>query len=322
MSALAELQAGQVGRAFTADLQRTVRAVGIARNFPPPEGSGHWDADAVRSVASEFMSDSQTPRRLSDLALHCASDDALRRRLQGTVRNFLADLGRRTPIGKLVLRINEVLRAEPGFVRVAGRWALESGPRDAGTDDPEALQRVIAGLPVIVPAWGHDAHRSAPVADRTTIASLCGVLLDTAGGSLTPRSLALALSGRLGVGQAPVSLEVSAFDGPPAWGSSNADQVASEALRRGRADEVVAELNDRERLAVGYPELTVRQLAPLLGVSPSQAHVIRSRAVEIMRTELLDDDDAEGIALLVMELGRMWAETMDTDAGSDVLVAR
>src|SRR5437870_451138 len=100
-SAVAELQGGRAGPEFTRELQRTIRAVAVARNFPPPEGHGLWDADAVWTTAAEFLSDAQTPRRLADLAVHCASVDALRARLQGTVRNFLADLGRRTPIGKL-----------------------------------------------------------------------------------------------------------------------------------------------------------------------------------------------------------------------------
>ena len=73
MSALAELQAGAVADEFIALLERTIRAVGVARNFPPPDGFGQWDADAVHATASEFLSDGQTPRRLTDLALHCAN---------------------------------------------------------------------------------------------------------------------------------------------------------------------------------------------------------------------------------------------------------
>jgi hypothetical protein len=197
---------------------------------------------------------------------------------------------------------------------------------------------------IVVPAWGHDAHRTAPVADRSTIVALCGALLDTAHGSLTPRSLARAIGHRLGLGQAPLSLDVGAFDGPafdrPAGrGSSPADSTADEALRLRRAVEVLAQLNDRERLSVGHPELTVRQLAPMLGVSPSQSHVIRGRAAEIIRMELADDEDAEGVALLVMELGRGRPSpggyvpggygpgghvpgALDRDAGSAVVIAR
>lgn len=329
-TALAELRAGTVGPLFTTELRRTIRAVGVARNFPPPDGFGRWDADAVGSAASEFMSDAQTPRRLADLAVHCASLDALRARLQGTVRNFLADLGRRTPLGKLVVRINDVLGGEPGFVRVGGRWALVRGPQGAGNEDPDALARAVARRDVVVPAWGHDAKRSAPAADRATIVDLCSVLLEAAGGALAARTMARAIGARLGIGQAPLSLEVSALDPP-----SGADP-ASEATRARRAAEVLAELNDRERLSVAYPELAVRQLVPLLGVSSSQCHVVRGRAAEVIRLELVDDDDAEGIALVVMQLARAWAAgeagggaaaggaagVVDNARPSDVLVAR
>lgn len=322
MSALGELRAGAVGEQFVALLQRTIRAVGVSRNFPPPDGFGRWDADAVHAATSEFMGDSQTPRRLTDLALHCASDQALRARLQGTVRNFLADVGRRTPIGKLVVRINDVLSREPGFVRVEGRWARASGPPAAGRDDPDGLGRAIRGHTVVIPSWGHDAHRAAPVADRATVVSLCGALVDAAGGSLTPRALARAIGHRLGLGQAPVSMDVSALDHPALSESTGADRTGSDALRSLRAAEVLAQLNDRERLAVARPEYTVRQLAPVLGVSASQSHLIRMRAVTIIQSELVDDDDAEGIALAVIELGRAWADRVDTAARSAVQVGR
>ena len=332
VSALAELQAGKVGNEFTALLQRTIRAVAVSRNFPPPDGYRQWDAEAVESAVSEFMSDSQTPRRLADLAVHCVSDQAVRARLQGTVRNFLADLGRRTPIGKLVIRINDVLSSDSGFVRVHGRWARNTGPAEPGNDDPDALSRAIRAHPVSVPTWGHQAQRSAPVADRATIVSLCSALIDAAGGSLTPRSLARAAGHRLGLGQAPISLEIDAFDGPAPSDPPGADTTGSEALRLLRATDVLSQLNDRERLAVAYPEYSVRQLAGLLGAGPSQSHLIRRRAIEIIQLELLDDEDGEGIVLLVMELARMWADsssrgsistsTADTDAGSAVLVTR
>lgn len=322
MTPLSELQSGAAGSEFTALLQRTIRAVGVARNFPPPDGYALWDADAVRSAATEFMSDNQTPRRLTDLAVHCASEHALRARLQGTVRNFLADLGRRTPIGKLVVRINDVLTGEPAFVRVEGRWARTDGPAAAGTDDPDALNRAIQPVDVVVPAWNPGAKREAPVADRTTIVSLCAALLQAAGGSLTPRALARAIGHRLGVGQAPVSLDVSALDHPSLGEAEGADRTGSHALRHLRAIEVLAQLNDRERLSVAHPEYTVRQLAPMLGVSASQSHVIRQRAAAIIGEELVDDDDAEGIALLVMELGRTWADRLDTDLRSAVGATR
>lgn len=322
MTAVAELQAGAAGEDFAAVLRRTIRAVGISRNFPPPDGHALWDADAVHTAAAEFMADSQTPRRLTDLALHCATEQALRARLQGTVRNFLADLGRRTPIGRLVLRINEVLSREAGFVRVEGRWARAGGPAGAGSDDPDGLSRAIRAQEVVVPAWGHQAQRQAPVADRATIVSLCGALLDAAGGSLTPRGLARVIGHRLGLGQAPVALDLSALDDPAMGDPAGADRTGSEALRLLRATEVLTQLNDQERVAVAHPEYTVRQLAPLLGMSASKAHTVRQRAIAVIQVELLDDDDGEAVALLVIELARAWVAAVDTEDRSDVLAVR
>ena len=106
MTALEELRAGSIGEEVVSLLGRTIRAVAVARNFPPPDDLRSWGEEAVARTVSEFVADSQTPRRLLDLATSCATDQALTARLQGTVRNFLADLGRRTPLGKLVVRIN------------------------------------------------------------------------------------------------------------------------------------------------------------------------------------------------------------------------
>ena len=60
----------------------------------------------------QSVTSSRPPRRRDDSPIwrtHCRTDDALKRRLQETVRNHFADNGRRTPVGRLVLRINEVL---------------------------------------------------------------------------------------------------------------------------------------------------------------------------------------------------------------------
>jgi len=312
VSALAELRAGRVDVQFVAQLRRTIRAVAIARNFPAPDGRRLWDDESVGWVVSEFMADAGTPRRLTDLATVCMTEGALRARLQGTVRNFLADLGRRTPIGKLVVRINDVLGKSDAFVRVDGRWAIVGGPSEAGAANDEAFNQTIRSHPIVVPTWGHDARRSAPVADAESIGALCRSLLEVAGGSLTPRILATTIGRRLGIGQAPVSADISALDGGWPDPSQVNDRTASEALRSMRASEVLALLNDRERCAVAFPEYTVRQLAPLLGVSASQAHVIRRHAIELLKAELLEDDDAEGVVIQILDTASTWTRDRTT----------
>lgn len=308
MTALDELRAGCIGEEFVSLLGRTIRAVAITRNFPPPDGLVNWGEDAVARVVSEFVADTQTPRRLLDLATACATDEGLKARLQGTVRNFLADLGRRTPVGKLVVRINEVLGRHEEFVRLQGRWSLVGGAVEPGVVDVDHLASVIGAHRISAPRWGHEARREAPVADAETIVSLCRALLAAAGGSLTPRTMAAAIGIRLGIGQAPVSLDAASLD--PAWSDSYlaADTTADVALRESRAEEIFGLLNDRERIALAWPEYTVRELAPLLGVGPSQAHIIRRRATEILKEELVDDPDAQSVAGRVLELARSWAD--------------
>jgi hypothetical protein len=308
VSALDELRAGSIGEEFVSLLGRTIRAVAVARNFPPPDDLGSWGEEAVARTVSEFVADSQTPRRLLDLATACTTDQALAARLQGTVRNFLADLGRRTPLGKLVVRINEVLGRHEEFFRTRGRWSLAGGAVEPGAADVDRLAKVIGSHKVSAPRWGHDARRAAPAADADTIVSLCKALLGAAGGSLTPRTMAAAIGMRLGIGQAPVSLDAASLD--PAWPERYpaVDSTADAALRQSRAEEILVLLNDRERVALAWPEDTVRELAPLLGVGPSQAHIVRRRAIEMLREELTDDPDREAVAGRVLELARSWAE--------------
>lgn len=308
MTALEELRAGLIGEEVVSLLGRTIRAVAVARNFPPPDDLGNWGEEAVARTVSEFVADSQTPRRVLDLATACATDQALAARLQGTVRNFLADLGRRTPLGKLVVRINEVLGRHEEFVRAHGRWSLADGAGEPGSADVDRLAKVIGSHRVSAPRWGHEARRAAPVADSDTIVALCKAMLGAAGGSLTPRTMAAAIGMRLGIGQAPVSLDAASLDPGALDGYPARDSTADAALRESRAAEILVVLNDRERVALAWPEYTVRELAPVLGVGPSQAHIIRRRAIEMLREELADDPDGEAVAGRVLALARRWAE--------------
>ena len=308
MTALEELRAGNPGAEFISLLGRTIRAVAVARNFPPPDDLTVWGDEAVARTISDFAADPQTPRRLLDLSMTCTTDLALNARLQGAVRNFLADLGRRTPVGKLVVRLNDVLGSNDDFVRESGRWSLKGGPHDPAEVDSYRLGEAIRPQEVVVPKWSHEARRAAPAADAQTVVSLCKSLLETAGGALTARAMAAVIARRLDIGQAPVSLDAASLD--PAWAgqAGGTDATGDAALRESRALEVFGLLNDRERLALGWPEYTVRDLAPLLGVGSSQAQVIRRRATAVLKSELIDDPDGEAVAGRILELARTWAE--------------
>lgn len=307
VSALDELRENDVGDAFVQLLQRTIRAVAIARNFPAPEGRGRWDETSVSLVAADFIAHPNTPRRLTDLVTHCRTDDALKRRLQATVQNFLADNGRRTPVGRLVLRFNEVLGDSEGFERRGRSWALAGMSDEAVGVDVDALVTAASAVEVVVPTAWVTGVRQSPDIDPPSVVRLATAVLKAAGGALSSGVLAQVAARRLGLGGAPLSIEATSFD-PPETYTSSPDTTGAAALLDIRAAEVFSLLNDAERVSLGVPGVPVAQLGPILRMSGSSAALIRKRAIMIIKDELDNEEDGQSVANAVLEFARSWTE--------------
>ncbi len=260
----------------------------------------------MTTAVGDFLASTQTPRRFTDLATHCRTDDALKRRLQETVRNHFADNGRRTPVGRLVLRINEVLTTEPAFERRGRYWSLKGSTADPPVVDIDALIVATAAVDVVVStAW--TGERQGPDTDAPSVVRLAHAALTAAGGPLRTADIAQAVARRLGLGGAPLSIEATAFD-PPSSGTS-ADATGDVALSNMRAREVFFGcLNDSERVSIGLPESPVAKLGPILGVSGSTAALIRKRAVAILQSELREEEGGQAVADAVFKLARSWTE--------------
>jgi hypothetical protein len=311
MTALDEIRTGRIGDDFVALLQRTMRAVAIARGFPPPEGHDSWGGAALCTAVNDFLASPQTPRRLTDLVAHCRTEDALKRRLQQTVRNHFADQGRRTPVGRLVLRFNDVLRGDPDFERRGSLWALADTNADAAAVDLDALVAALRQVDVVVPTvWG-TGDRQSPDLDAASAARLARAALQAAGGPLRTSAMAQAAARRLGLGGAPLSIEATVFD-PPQPAPLSHDATGDQVLIEMRANEVFERLNDSERVAIGMPEVPVATLGPMLGVSGSKAALIRKRAVSILQNELGDEEGGQAVADAVLDLARHWIESWMT----------
>lgn len=74
-------------------------------------------------------------------------------------------------------------------------------------------------------------------------------------------------------------------------------------------------LTDRERISLGYLELGVRELGPKIGISHSQAAVVRQMAAEKLRDELAGEESGEAIAKKVIQLARNWVDTRTVGTG-------
>ncbi|HEY3670032.1 MAG TPA: hypothetical protein VGN51_03785 [Acidimicrobiia bacterium] len=296
MSAWQELaDTGRLGNESSALIYATVRAVG--RSFPPPEGYRTWTGDAVIEAAHDFVA--EAPKRVLDAWLGAVDERSFEVRMQGAVRNWFRDRGRRTRLGRLVRRIREVLDDDNDFARTGNaatrdeRWHLTGGPAAPTTaTEHELLLAAATEKDVAIPRWHAKAKRQAPDADRDTIVRLARRILEAADGSVAGSDLARAMGHRLGVAPQPQSLELDEHDESD-LADPTAEQAVEHSVARMTAHDIFERLTLRERLVVATWTESVRNSGAALGLGHSQAATLRERVVAMVRSELIDDDMAE-----------------------------
>lgn len=312
MSARDELlKSGRLGPAGAALLYRIVGLVGVAHRFPPPEGSTSWDGPAQQSATHAFLESPRTPKRLLDVALRSVDDRSFERQLEKAVLNALRDEARSTNLGKLIVRVKEILRSSDDFVALQGtsedRWVVDGSTNEPSKTPTRDLAAAIRAEQVVVPRWT-SSTRDAPLADRGTFVRLIGLVLVAARGSLTARDIAGVLTTRLDHHrQAPLTVQLDNADGL----SEPADPI-SRTLSGIRAAEIFDGLSDRERIIVVNLELSVRELAFTIETGKSQAAELRQRLTDRLIAELDDDDDQQGTVRALAELCEVWIQQRTT----------
>lgn len=322
MSARDELLAtGHLGQQGAALLYELVGLVGVARRFPPPEGSASWDDAAQITAAHEYLQNPRTPKRLLDMALRSGNDRIFEAQLETAVVNHFRDQARATDLGKLVVRVKEVLREANEFVATprAGEdwWSLRGIPTDPSTTPAPDLAAAIRAEPVVVPRWA-SAARDAPLADRDTFVRLIRSVLRAAEGSLTASDIARALTTRLDHRRVPLIVELDTTEGLSESAGFAADP-ASTTLAHIRAAEIFNRLSDRQRIILLNLELSVRELGYVIETGKSQAAALRQQLTDLLVAELKDDDDQRGTVRALTELCNDWLQqrTASTDGTSE-----
>lgn len=310
---LAEQRIGPAGAAL---LYRLVRAVAISRNFPPPPGSPRWDDTAVTETAHDFLDGERGRRRVADIAIRSVDEITFERIMEAAVVNHLREVSRRTDMGKLVLRVTEVLTDEDDFQLVASqrsRWTLTGGRSTPSTVPETQLAAAVVSTQVTIPAWS-SARRSAPLADRETFIRLLRAVLAAADGSLTAADMAQALATRLDHRRIPLSIELDVLESiaERAPGQDPAVQATTSI----RAAQIFDQLDDRSRVLIALYEQPVRDLGEVLAIGKSQASLLRQRLTGWLREELKDDTDAEETIAEIRRLCESWAEGRTTAPGA------
>lgn len=323
MTPLEELRrTGRLGPAGARALYVTVARVAAARRFPPPEGSDGWDESAVQSAAHDFLTGKRGLARLTELAIKATDEDSFQRLLDAAVLNHLRDTGRRTDLGRLIVRMKSVLRGDDAFCPIAGLpdyWALAGGPQTVTDRSVDDLAAAVAQVPITVPKWSSDT-RHAPVADRESLTAVVTQALSVADGAVSVRDLARVVASRVPTAHASLTvvldLEEVADQYPvPGPGSASAQDAA----------ELFAVLSERERIVIAHADLPIRDLAGRLGVGKSQAATIRSATMARLRAAFSQGRDAEDAAETLFDLCENWLQawtdgpsaTSHTDVQSD-----
>jgi hypothetical protein len=314
------LSTRRLGQAGAELLYKTVWVVAVGHGFPPPEGATGWNKNAVAETAHDFVKDERGSKRLLDIAVRSVDDRSFERHLEAAVLNFLRDVARGTDLGKLIVRVKEILRAENDFEAVPGAvelWALTGGPTEPSTASPDSLASATAGVEVVVPKWTSE-RRDAPLADRSSFVRLMTRVLAAAAGSLTAVEIAHALTARLDHRRTPhaVNLDIREQVSEPGRISEN---PATRTVARLQAVDIFNSLSDRERIIVTTLDQNVRDLSQLIDTGKSQAALIRQRLVDRLRDELADADAPESTAATLCDLCDEWVEsrTKKDDATSD-----
>lgn len=305
------LENSGIGNDGARELYRTVRSVVFAHNFPPPPGYGRWTVDAVIEATHEFLTSPNAGERLAYLALTADSEASFQRLLDTAVANYFRSEGRRTAVGKIVIRLRELLDSEHGFAIVpagtpgAGNVTLGDAEPDRVWDGDGSglLAAAYAVDDVTVVRWRADSRREPPLSDAGSLRAVSAAVLAAARGSMRFGDLAAVVGRRFGLGPTALvtptdELDLVADSGTGDIAAAGSDDIASAAA------ELLAGLPPRERLVLAWLGEPLRVIADRTGLARSTAGWVATRLRADLADTLRGEPDSAAIVVEAQRLAR------------------
>lgn len=286
-------------------------AAQAARRYPPPQGSGRWDRDAVLDLVSDTYA--RKGNFLAAAIVGTTADAALERYLLRVFQNVLRDQARETELGKLISRLETILGADADFIRHTSpydAWRLATAPEVIWSGDLADLilaARQVRGITVT--AW--NTSGPTPTATKNAIVSISRAALTEAAGIVRDADVARAV--QVCVPAAPLdahdiettTLIDEAKSDPLADASiDESDEATHSAPPADTARHVWATLDEEERAAVPHLHQGERTIATILGVGRRTAAAIAASARDKVRTATTPGQEETVLFLLVR-----WATT-------------
>jgi hypothetical protein len=310
------LETRRIGPSGASLLYRLVRLIAIRRNFPPPPGFERWDDSAVAEVSHDFLDGERGGKRIIDIAIRSVDDVSFERILESAIVNHLRETSRQTDMGRLILRVNEILSDEEEFARIEGhppRWTVCGGPAAPNTIPETKLAAALSTIEITIPKWNSE-RRAAPLADRESYIRILRAILGAANGSIAAADIARVVSTRLDHHRSPLSIELEVLE--TVAERSSRDDPAVQASSAVRARQLFDGLSDRARIVIACYEQPVRDLGDILPLHKSQAASLRRKVAGQLRLELEAEPEPEDTVAELRRLCENWLENRTCMSGT------
>jgi len=314
------VELGHLGGSATMEML-TVRWRSATRQFYVLQPPGGWNDENRLDLLHDFLCE-----RLEDLtdALIAvgADEEAILKLTSRIMKNWLTDQARKTDTGAIRLRLEELLSADPGFLRLPGhaqRWALAGiTGTEVGRDEQDSLFAVAMTVPNVRPVRWRDESRRAPMASGPDLTRVLTAVLGCAGpGGLEIGMLTHIFRRRFTVtvtSHVPLDADDTLSDRLAVPVTAD---PAEESVAAARAAEVYAQLSDRERRILLYLDDRPR-VQQILNVGRSVAYNYIARIRVTLAALAGEDLDAEAVAVELVRLAQADAAPDDVqDATSE-----
>jgi hypothetical protein len=275
------------------------------QRFPVLMPRAGWTPDAIRETVQSFFA--EKGRAVTAALLAQAADvESMSRILRRSVRNYLISQARKTPVGAVRRKIEDLLAAGEQFVQVpsgqpgAGRWCLAGSVSTPWAGDPGPLVEAAFAVPgVRAVRWS--GSRRAPMASDEALSEILQAVLKVAQGSMEPAQLTEVFVRRFPVAaeQADATLDDEHYDLAVAPLEDRPDVVAEVSDRAG---DVYEQMSASQRALLPHLDKPVKDQMEILGVGRTQAYDVAARLKALLRELIGDDELRDEISLEVLRL--------------------
>ena len=275
------------------------------QRFPVLRPRAGWTREAVLETVHSFFA--EKGKAVTAAVLAQATDvELMSRILRRSVRNYLISEARKTPVGAVRRKIEELLAAGEEFAQVpsgqpgAGRWYLAGSVVTPWAGDLGPLVEAAFAVPgVRAVRWS--GSRRAPMASDRALSEVLQAVLKVALGSMEAAQLTAVFVRRfpVAVEQADATLDDERYDLAVAPLEDRPDIVAE--VSDGARD-VYEQMSASQRALLPHLDKPVKDHMEILGVGRTQAYEVAARLKALMRELIGADELRDEIGLEVLRL--------------------